>query len=338
MDEVLKYRSQIYGFCALWIVLHHLLSFFSIPGFSHIPLVYPFISMGSAGVDVFMFLSGYCLCLSFVRDSSISHFYEKRVLRLLVPYLIVAVPYFLWRNSTISAQDNGTINLVGFFCDITGISFWSRGMKNAWFVDAIFLFYLVFPFLFRVVSKSKVHALLAVVLSYIFIFLAYFVHFPGFDNYAIAISRFPAYLIGIILAYYHCAPHYSRNTLIVSALLLVLLVGLFPIKTIQEHYGLHGIFLWVPYILLVLPIIYLGRLFLAKWGSAFFGFLGSISLELYMVHVFLINILKWYGLNNVFGIWVWVLLPLISIPVAYIISLLSKRLSSGHLNRRSYNA
>ncbi len=326
MEEVLKYRSQIYGFCAVWIVMHHLINLHGIPGFSYIPFVYPFIRMGSCGVDVFLFLSGYCLCLSYAKDSNLKHFYRKRIVRLLIPYLIIAVLYYLWRNSTIGALEDGTLNLRGFAQDITGISFLTKGMMNTWFVDAIAIFYLLFPLLYSIISKGKGFAIVLLVLSYVILFLGYFLPFPGFDNYAIAISRFPVFLFGLIMAIYNgCAPKYNRKTLVISVILLIVLIGIFPIKNIQESNNLHGIFLWVPYISLVLPVVYLSRLIFQYVGGAFWSFLGDLSLEIYMVHVFIINILKWYGWDVVLGIGVWIFIPLLSVPIAFCVSKLSHK-------------
>lgn len=323
MEEVLKYRSQIYGFCAIWIVLHHMINLHAIPGFSYIPFVYPFIRMGSAGVDVFLFLSGYCLCLSYTKDPNIAHFYKKRAVRLIIPYLIAAVPYYLWRNCTIGALDNGSFNYNGFIQDIIGLSFWTKGMKNTWFVEAIIIFYILFPILYKICSKKKWIAIGMFMFSYFLIIIAYILPFPEFDNYAIAICRFPAFLLGLILALYY-APLYNNQTLIVFAVLLVLLVGVFPIKDIQESNNLHAIYLWIPYILLILPVIYLSRFLLEKYEWKFWTFLGNISLELYMVHIFMINILKWYGWNT---IWIWLVVPILSIPIAYLISYISKKIT-----------
>ena len=84
--KILQNRNEIYGFCALWIMVFHIEKQVGLPW--HIPFFTPFIQMGNAGVDVFMLLSGYCLCLSFARNPDWKSFYKKRVVRVVLPYLI----------------------------------------------------------------------------------------------------------------------------------------------------------------------------------------------------------------------------------------------------------
>lgn len=61
----------------------------------NIPLLTPFIRMGNCGVDVFLFLSGYCLALSFMRDSRIVNFLPKPVLWMFFITLVLPIIYLL---------------------------------------------------------------------------------------------------------------------------------------------------------------------------------------------------------------------------------------------------
>ncbi|MCH5211596.1 MAG: hypothetical protein J1G06_01135 [Oscillospiraceae bacterium] len=61
LEQMLKYRNSIYGFCAIWIVLFHV---YGGPE-KELSIVGNLISCGNMGVDIFLFLSGVCLSLSF---------------------------------------------------------------------------------------------------------------------------------------------------------------------------------------------------------------------------------------------------------------------------------
>ena len=121
MKEILKYRNQIYGLCAIWIVLFHIQRRL---GFPEVPILTPLLKMGNAGVDVFMFLSGYCLCLSFKRNNDLGRYFKKRVMRVVVPYLVIAIPYFLYKSFFIKSSLSLFAQCKSFFIDLAGVSFW----------------------------------------------------------------------------------------------------------------------------------------------------------------------------------------------------------------------
>ena len=139
MEQILKYRNGIYGFMALWILFFHIE--IRVGMATQMPFLTNFVQMGNFGVDVFMFLSGYCLALSLNRNSSTKQFYAKRFKRLVVSYLVIAVPFFLWK----CYAEFSSWHFLHFVYDVTGLSFWLEGCQNAWFVEAIILFYIITP-------------------------------------------------------------------------------------------------------------------------------------------------------------------------------------------------
>lgn len=66
MESVLKYRNQIYGFLALWILFFHGYLRVDVSSILNksvlIKGIFNFLNIGNCGVDVFLFLSGFCLC------------------------------------------------------------------------------------------------------------------------------------------------------------------------------------------------------------------------------------------------------------------------------------
>ena len=74
-----EYRIAIFGFAALWIFMRHTIH---CGDFTYIQPMYWFFQFGDAGVDIFLFLSGYGLTLSLEKSKSITTFYKKRFRRL----------------------------------------------------------------------------------------------------------------------------------------------------------------------------------------------------------------------------------------------------------------
>ena len=99
------YRSELMGWSILWIMMLHFT-------FNQIkPL--GFISQyGFAGVDIFLFVSGFGLFHSLDKDDNLVRFYRKRLLRIFPTYYILGfitnlllthddIQTFLFRYSTI---------------------------------------------------------------------------------------------------------------------------------------------------------------------------------------------------------------------------------------------
>ena len=149
----LKYKTEIYGLCAIWIILFHISRRVGAPG--NIPVITPIIVQGNAAVDVFMLISGICSYLSF-QNKSWQEFYKRRVFRVVIPYIIISTPFWIWK-SLIENPINGRFNLELFIKDVTSFSLWKNGTTTTWFVFAICLFYVLVPFLDRIIKKGKKH-------------------------------------------------------------------------------------------------------------------------------------------------------------------------------------
>ena len=89
-----KYSSEIMGIACLWIMLHH--NFFDWP--TALEPLERFALYGNLGVDLFLLLSGVGLTFAWARKPSLSEFYARRFVRLLVPYVLLAVPYWCWKD------------------------------------------------------------------------------------------------------------------------------------------------------------------------------------------------------------------------------------------------
>ena len=87
MNNILKNRSFVYVFLAMWVLIFHCACRVEMV---NIPFLTSFVEQGNMAVDIFMFLSGYCLWQSFAKAShDIRGFAIKRIIRLLILYLVI---------------------------------------------------------------------------------------------------------------------------------------------------------------------------------------------------------------------------------------------------------
>ena len=92
-----KYREILMGMAILSILIFHYTEDCSTFGINYNGFVKLYKTyIGSSGVDIFLLLSGLGLYYSFSKDNTIKNFYFKRVKRVLIPYLIVSVPVYIW--------------------------------------------------------------------------------------------------------------------------------------------------------------------------------------------------------------------------------------------------
>ncbi|MFV0538204.1 MAG: acyltransferase family protein [Dysgonomonas sp.] len=81
-----KYRSQLMGIAILWIMLFH--SNLDVSFFTIFDLIK---SIGNAGVDIFMFVSGFGIYYSLIKGVSLKTFYKNRLWRILPYYLPIVI-------------------------------------------------------------------------------------------------------------------------------------------------------------------------------------------------------------------------------------------------------
>ena len=87
-----KFRTELMGLACLWVMLHH-------TAFDWPLVLEPlerFSKYGNLGVDIFLLLSGVGLYYAWSGQPKLSDFYVRRFVRLLVPYLLFALPYWVW--------------------------------------------------------------------------------------------------------------------------------------------------------------------------------------------------------------------------------------------------
>ena len=186
-----NYRVQIMGFATLIITIMHLyVSFYED---AQIPYLTILLKRGNIGVDIFLMLSGCGLYYSMSKSPKLLEFYKKRMNRVLVPYLVLSIFYWIVLDFIVST------NIIQFLEDYSLISFWTSGVTHYWYVAFIIPIYLLYPLIFKLQQK-KSSCIIA--LCFLSIVCSGCIAYFNPDYYScveIAITRIPAFLMGSYL-------------------------------------------------------------------------------------------------------------------------------------------
>lgn len=91
-----KYRNQIYGVAAIWIILYHGIILKKCALHEKIDFISPLLERGNCGVEVFLFLSGIGLYVS-MKHRTVLDFYKQRLYRLMIPFLLIDGVYWVYQ-------------------------------------------------------------------------------------------------------------------------------------------------------------------------------------------------------------------------------------------------
>lgn len=131
--------------------------------------LYNFTQLGRYGVELFFVISGYLVCYSLSKNSSVLQFYKKRAIRILPLYYFCILYYFITETfifRDVPTDPSGLGWLRYLFC-LNGIVpsdgyFWSN-IGITWTIPVFVLFYLIAPFLIKICRNVLSSSILLVV-------------------------------------------------------------------------------------------------------------------------------------------------------------------------------
>ena len=235
----------------------------------------------------FLFLSGFGLYYSMSKNDSIKDFYSKRMKRVLVPWVCIAVPYFFFMD--VIHSDSWS----NFLWHVSTLSFWKSGnYSGMWYISVILALYLVYPFYHRIAygngGKMQTGFLLFIfgfllVIEYLISTLA-----PDYYGRISVCMNMGIFFLGSYMA---STLSNNRKSLIINV------GGGISICLIADFvFGLNG---HIYIIYNVLCICLWSLLFYSVQNSKIgnvcirvFEWFGRYTLELYMIHLFLYYIMK----------------------------------------------
>lgn len=293
IELINKYRGQIMGISALWIVVYHTWYRMFAPETSPKLLYYMELAitkLGYFGVDIFFLLSGIGLSYSIVKHST-KQFLLRRFRRLAYPVLIAAAGQAIMEGWSFPE----------YLFRASGIGLFIGKNYFLWFISAIIPTYLLFPLYWRFFSRSRSK------LRFTVLFIAAWylgsVLLDGVIPSKVALLLMPRvqpFVLGVFFgwAQQNGGLKMSRRVFNIAAVLsaaagtalgwlnTIHSVGFFRL---QPNGFIPGILVAFGFTVLLAELSgLLDRAGRATRGvNGFFGFYGRISLEIYCVQEFL---------------------------------------------------
>ena len=323
--DVMSCREELFGLSILWIIFFHIylrLGLSDFPGAKYLSMI---LHRGNMGVDIFLFLSAIGLSRS-MKTNSARTFYKHRFNRVVLPYLLAATPFFLWLN--IIRDKEG---IVQFFLNLTTIDFWitTGDHYSFWYISFIFVLYLFFPLLYRWDKKSN--HISTVCIIFLSVVIEYWMYLKGLLPYKTserALSRIPVFMIGLLSASQILSGRKIQPWKIVTALFLGMsLFALISMKSVHlQRIAIR--YMYCPIgIAIMICYAYFRKAVNINILWKVLAWIGSLSLELYIVHVIIIKIIWKTDLWQLVGeAWWWIIIPAASLPIAILLQKVTSKL------------
>jgi peptidoglycan/LPS O-acetylase OafA/YrhL len=138
--------NELKGLAILTVLFGHI-GYFLISGNL---FLFPLSTISGVGVDLFLFLSGYGLTFSAMKKSrTIGNFYKDRLLKLLVPFWIVLIIFFLLDFFILNKTYTFTYIISSFLGFFPTADMYSDINSPLWYFTFILFYYLIFPLVFN---------------------------------------------------------------------------------------------------------------------------------------------------------------------------------------------
>jgi peptidoglycan/LPS O-acetylase OafA/YrhL len=302
------------GFAILWVITLHYQFFAGTPAEG-------FFRIGALGVDIFITLSAFGLCFSLSKDSNYLSFIKKRVLRILPTWWLLITVMMLVGMTL--AYNNHPHNISQFLYYYSGLGWWFFHNEPfgiyyyEWYIPTILLFYLLIPWLYRWSNKVLLLSLILAITGGV---LLSFFHIEERLNFSY--FRVAAFIYGILLYRGYKMVQEGRDVKLVNTLCtLSSVIGisgmvLLFFDIVGNNYGAL-----IYCFMLSMPLLFHWAVILfAKCKlTSLLSFVGTITLELYLIHLYdlpLNGVMKFINDRNVAIVVTTILL----IGVSYLVS------------------
>jgi peptidoglycan/LPS O-acetylase OafA/YrhL len=275
--------------------------------------VFPEISFGGFGVDIFFIISGFVIAV--VVSKSTDNFLLKRFARIIPLYWLVTFLTILlcllfpkWFNNT-SVSLSGIIKSLFFIPYKVGTS--GPIVLSGWTLNCEILFYLIIGICIYVIKNKKYLTLFCIATLTVFIVL---LNIINSENYIFQFYRdralLPEFIYGIIL--YHFFDYFNKQIQIkksimlfliflilgISALLFLILSSIYKMNISDNR----NIQIGIPSLILIISMLVFEKSINPKNSLIKFGLkLGDASYVIYLFHPFFIYFLQRLIYPRIFG-------------------------------------
>lgn len=329
IKKLFNYRTIWMGFAMLWIMSFHCHMNIGFRAIAYIR------EIGYGGVDIFLFASGIGNYFSYNRDNSPLDFIKRRIFRLApsyIPFICVWCIIMIIRNRLSPLYIPG--NLLGIQ------NFSVSGTSFNWYLTGLIICYLLTPYFATFVKRNRFRN------NCIFIIVLVIISFAFLNDhkFIISYSRLPIYFIGMLFAK-HSDTKITKKHILLGLLMFVigcfcLVAGFYFASDKLWNFGLY----WYPFILITPFLCYLislvSMLFeknrVLKTILSIFSSIGNCSFELYLVHVFIFEMVDDFIAEGRVShpILIWLLAVVFAFICAYSLKWVSKKISKLIVNKK----
>lgn len=265
IKDISTYRSELMGWAIVWIMMLHFT-------FTQIKPLGFIAQYGFAGVEIFMFVSGFGLFFSLDKNPQLLSFYKKRVLRIFPTYYLIGIV-----ASIILFHDN----IIEYMFRYTTIGFWTGGIYWEWYVPSIIMLYISAPLIKKMIDKRLFTfiVILSIIIWALSLYIVANEIISSKEPHFFLLYRIPTFIFGMICA------HWMKNKVSVGRFHAVLLIGFPCFALLFPHH--HEIYNY-KYLSLVflLPLFVACFTILTKYTKALtpiISTIGNASLEIYLI-------------------------------------------------------
>lgn len=295
-----KFRKEIMGFAIIWVMILHCFSDYICE--LGIPVLSFVAKQGNLGVEIFLFLSGIGLFFSMSKDEKIMPFYLRRIKRVIIPWLIISCPYWILKSIIVDHD-----SFLVFLENWSGASLWTKGITTVWYVSFIAILYFLYPFIYKLQKKNSFFIILLIGCAFAANVIMLLAAPDFYDLREIAFTRVMIFLLGSLIGELLKNKNVTgtKRSLFftyAAVMLVMYIIGMLSdecnlnwfsdsVAKLFFRFGGQGAGILVMMLLcLLFEKIKMARI---KKGLSF---LGGITLEIYLIHIFLCNIITRTGL------------------------------------------
>lgn len=293
-----KYRNAVMGLAIIGVMLGHWFAISNTPADN---LFLKIVSIIPALVSTqgFLFISGYGIYYSFSKNNAIMPFYQRRFNRMILPFMLMGLPYFLFRLCFEG------ISIWQFFGYLTTLAYWTEGNYcGMWYVAVSTVLYIICPFIYKLFfyRNSFIHTTTCMItLLIIAVFTNHILFTYSNANYELyfnGLERYYMFFIGMYCGYL------SRTINIHKNIGLGFIVMMLPIAYVLTWYSSEYEYLTAAArrLVITMPLasICFALIDKAKYGQPIMdiaNWLGKYTFELYILHLLIYCLLS----SEVFG-------------------------------------
>ena len=269
-----------------------------------------------------LFLSGIGLFFSLSKDRGTLSFYRRRFTRVMIPALVISLPYFFVNDILMKHR-----SVLTFCEDWSTLSFWTHGNKSVWFVSLLVVLYLVYPLIFRIQQKRSVFVLLLAAAAFAGVTAMFFFAPEHYNKHEIALTRIPVFLIGSLTGeMLHDAEQKKKRIGPAVIVYTVLSLILFAASFVWNKTDRNTAFMLYRFgsggagVLLSMLAAWLPERLVPAPAERCLKTLGGITLELYLVHVFMMNLITVMGWGEGRGTGIYLLIIAAAITASLLLT------------------